>query len=95
VGVNAFEREDGAATIPLLKVGEEAAQEQYARLAALRAGRDARAVERALARLRDAAASTENVLPALLDAARADCTLFEIRSAMESVFGHYQEPVFF
>jgi methylmalonyl-CoA mutase N-terminal domain/subunit len=35
------------------------------------------------------------VLPALLDAVRAECTLFEIRSAMESVFGHYREPVFF
>jgi methylmalonyl-CoA mutase N-terminal domain/subunit len=95
VGVNAFEREEGETTIPLLKVGEEAAQEQRERLAALRARRDAAAASQALARLRDAAASTQNVLPALLDAVRADCTLFEIRSAMESVFGHYQEPVFF
>jgi methylmalonyl-CoA mutase, N-terminal domain len=95
VGVNAFEHEEGELTIPLLKVGEEATTEQRQRLVALRARRDGAGVERALQRLRDAAASDQNVLPALLDAARADCTLFEIRSAMESVFGHYREPVFF
>jgi methylmalonyl-CoA mutase, N-terminal domain len=95
VGVNAFEREEGEITIPLLKVGEEAATEQRQRLAALRARRNPANVQHALGRLRDAAASSQNVLPALLDAARADCTLFEIRSAMESVFGHYREPVFF
>jgi methylmalonyl-CoA mutase, N-terminal domain len=95
VGVNAFEREEGEITIPLLKVGEEAATEQRQRLAALRARRNPATVQHALGQLRDAAASSQNVLPALLDAARADCTLFEIRSAMESVFGHYREPVFF
>jgi methylmalonyl-CoA mutase, N-terminal domain len=95
VGVNAFEHDEGETTIPLLKVGEEAAEEQRARLAALRARRDAAGVQRALDRLSAAAASDQNVLPALLDAARADCTLFEIRSAMESVFGHYREPIFF
>jgi methylmalonyl-CoA mutase, N-terminal domain len=95
VGVNAFEREEGETTIPLLKVGEEAATEQRERLASLRARRDAAGVQRALDHLTAAAASDQNVLPALLDAARADCTLFEIRSAMESVFGHYREPIFF
>ncbi|HWZ60482.1 MAG TPA: methylmalonyl-CoA mutase family protein [Gemmatimonadaceae bacterium] len=95
VGVNAFEREEGEITIPLLRVGEEAGQEQRERLAALRARRDPAAVQQSLNRLRDAAASDQNVLPALLDAVRAECTLFEIRSAMESVFGHYREPVFF
>jgi methylmalonyl-CoA mutase, N-terminal domain len=95
VGVNAFEHDEGETTIPLLKVGEEAAEEQRARLAALRARRDAAGVQRALDRLSAAAASDQNVLPALLDAARAECTLFEIRSAMESVFGHYREPIFF
>ena len=36
-----------------------------------------------------------NVVPAMLDAARAYATLFEIRHALEEVFGAYQEPVFF
>jgi methylmalonyl-CoA mutase N-terminal domain/subunit len=31
----------------------------------------------------------------MLDAARADATLFEIRDALERVYGSYREPVFF
>jgi len=45
--------------------------------------------------LKQAAAEGRNAFPAILDAARAYCTLFEIRSAMEAVFGAYREPVFF
>ena len=36
-----------------------------------------------------------NLIPFILDAARADATLYEIRAAMEDVFGAYREPVFF
>jgi len=35
------------------------------------------------------------VFPHILDAARRYCTLFEIRAALEEVFGAYREPVFF
>jgi len=35
------------------------------------------------------------MMPHILDAARAYCTLFEIRRAMGDVFGAYREPVFF
>jgi len=31
----------------------------------------------------------------MLDCARAYCTLFEIRHALEGVYGAYREPVFF
>jgi len=31
----------------------------------------------------------------MLDCARADCTLYEIRHALERVYGAYREPVFF
>ncbi len=96
VGVNAFESEGGdELTIPLLKIDDTATEEQAARLAALRKNRDAARAEQALARLTATAATSENVLPAIIDAAKADCTLFEIRNAMEKVFGAYREPVFF
>jgi methylmalonyl-CoA mutase N-terminal domain/subunit len=95
VGVNAFESESGdELTIPLLQI-DDTVVEQTARLAALRANRDAARAEQALARLSATAATSENVLPAIIDAAKADCTLFEIRNAMEKVFGAYREPVFF
>jgi methylmalonyl-CoA mutase N-terminal domain/subunit len=95
VGVNAFTTDEEATEIPLLRVGEEAAEEQHRRLAELRATRDAARAESALARLREVAATGRNAFPAILDAARAYCTLYEIRAAMEAVFGAYREPVFF
>jgi methylmalonyl-CoA mutase N-terminal domain/subunit len=95
VGVNAFESETGGElTIPLLQI-DDTVTEQSARLAALRANRDAARAERALARLTETAGTSQNVLPAIIDAAKADCTLYEIRSAMERVFGAYREPIFF
>jgi methylmalonyl-CoA mutase N-terminal domain/subunit len=95
VGVNAFESESGdELTIPLLQI-DDTVVEQTARLAALRANRNAVRAEQALARLTATAATSENVLPAIIDAAKADCTLFEIRNAMEKVFGAYHEPIFF
>jgi methylmalonyl-CoA mutase N-terminal domain/subunit len=35
------------------------------------------------------------MIPHILEAARAYSTLYEIRAAMEGVFGAYREPVFF
>ncbi|HEX5727517.1 MAG TPA: methylmalonyl-CoA mutase family protein, partial [Longimicrobiaceae bacterium] len=64
-------------------------------MAAMRARRDQGEVDRTLAALRDAARSGANVVEPMLDAVRAYATLYEIRAAMEEVFGAYQEPVFF
>jgi methylmalonyl-CoA mutase N-terminal domain/subunit len=95
VGVNAFESAGGETAIPLLRIGDETTGEQRQRLAALRAQRSDAQCEAALTRLRETAATGRNVFPAILDAARAYCTLYEIRAAMETVFGAYREPVFF
>ncbi len=95
VGVNEFVVDGEELEIPLLRVSPEAEARQRERMASLRARRDDAEVERSLARLRDTARTSENVLPALLDAVRAYATLYEIRHAMEEVFGAYQEPVFF
>ncbi|MEO8945661.1 MAG: methylmalonyl-CoA mutase family protein [Gemmatimonadaceae bacterium] len=95
VGVNEFVTEEGELTIPLLKVSEAAESEQRARMAAMRASRDSALVERRLGELRNAARSDSNLMPFILDCARAYCTLYEIRAAMEDVFGAYREPVFF
>jgi len=95
VGVNEFVTDEQGLTIPLLRVGEEADREQRARMAKLRASRDNDLVARRLDALRTAARGTENLMPYILDCARAYCTLYEIRHAMEEVFGAYREPVFF
>ncbi len=94
VGVTDF-LEEGAHELEVLKVGEEAEREQGRRLASLRERRDARRVEEALRALREAATRDENVIPTMLDCARVYCTLFEMRHALEEVYGGYREPVFF
>ena len=95
VGVNAFTHEDEDVSIPLLKVGMEAEREQRERMAAMRAARDDGAVTAHLDALRTAARGTQNLVPVILDCARSYCTLYEIRAALEDVFGAYREPVFF
>jgi methylmalonyl-CoA mutase N-terminal domain/subunit len=95
VGVNEFVTDEESLAIPTLKVGEEVDREQRERLARVRAERDDDLARQRLAALTEAARGTENVFPHILDCARAYCTLFEIRHALEAVFGAYREPVFF
>ena len=95
VGVNEFIQEDDDLTIPLLKIDEAAAREQSEALARLRRTRDDALCREHLDALREAARGTRNVVPCILDCARAYCTLYEIRAALEDVFGAYREPVFF
>ncbi|MGQ0712945.1 MAG: acyl-CoA mutase large subunit family protein [Gemmatimonadaceae bacterium] len=95
VGVNEFATEDPELSIPLLRVGDEADREQRARMRRVRETRDNDLCTRRLDALRTAARGTENLMPHILDCARAYCTLYEIRRAMEDVFGAYREPVFF
>ena len=95
VGVNEFGTEEPELTIPLLKVGAEAERDQRAKMSAMRASRDNTLCTARLEALRQAAREGKNVMPALLDCARVYCTLYEIRAAMEDIFGAYREPVFF
>jgi methylmalonyl-CoA mutase N-terminal domain/subunit len=94
VGVNEFV-ETEESDVDILKIGNEAEASQRERLAQLRATRDQTLVDQRLEALRLAAAEDRNVMPAMLDCARAYCTLFEIRHVLEGVFGTYREPVFF
>jgi methylmalonyl-CoA mutase N-terminal domain/subunit len=95
VGVNEFVTDEESLAIPLLKIGARVDEEQRTRLAKIRAERDQALCDSRLERLRAAARGSENVFPHILDCARAYCTLFEIRRALEDVFGAYREPVFF
>src|SRR6266702_1688367 len=81
--------------VEILKVSGDAEESQRRRLARLRAERDNTLVAERLAALRGAARVDENVIGPMLDCARAYCTLYEIRHALESVYGAYREPVFF
>ncbi|MGO9875410.1 MAG: methylmalonyl-CoA mutase [Acidimicrobiia bacterium] len=92
VGVNAFVEGNDEPPPETLRIGPEVEEEQRRRLQKVRDERDRDAVERSLARVRtDAREPTVNLMPALLDAARAYATLGEIVDALASVFGRWVE----
>ena len=95
VGVNDYV-DAGDEEIPTLRIDPELERKQRGRLAAVRARRDAAEVERTLTALRAGAASERtNLMPALLDCARAHASEGEIVRALQDVFGTYREtPVF-
>jgi methylmalonyl-CoA mutase N-terminal domain/subunit len=95
VGVNHFLEGSEKIEIDTLKIDPEVERRQVAAMAELRETRDADTVRASLAALAAACATGDNVVPRILDCARAYCTLYEIREAMEGVFGSYKEPVFF
>jgi methylmalonyl-CoA mutase N-terminal domain/subunit len=93
VGVNAHT--DGDEPIEILKIPVEVEQRQVARLREVRTGRAQAEVDRAVAGLQRAAAGDENVMPHLVECARAYASEGEICDALRSVWGVYREtPVF-
>jgi methylmalonyl-CoA mutase N-terminal domain/subunit len=92
VGVNDFIAEEPR-TIPTLRIDAEIERSQIARLKALRAKRDSGRAKSALAELQRRAATTENLLPAILAAVEAYATIGEISDTLRRVFGEYQESV--
>ena len=95
VGVNEFKEGSETIEIDTLKIDASVEERQWRRMADLRSSRNADTVERTLESLERTCRDGGNVVPTILDCARAECTLFEIRHAMETVFGNYKEPVFF
>jgi methylmalonyl-CoA mutase N-terminal domain/subunit len=94
VGVNRYQQVDDR-DLTILRIPEELERKQIGRVQAVRAGRDAGAVESALTELREAAAADRNLMEPLLDCARAHATEGEIVESLQRVFGTYTEtPVF-
>lgn len=93
VGVNRYVTGEKPA-IPILEMDPEGYRRQVARLERLRLERDGAAVQAALERVRAACAGNENVMPALIAAAKAEATLGELTDVMRAVFGVYHEPAF-
>lgn len=95
VGVNSYTEGDDSAT-PILRIDPSLERKQIDRLRLVRAQRDSVAVESALSALKQSAAvEGENLMPGLLDAARAHTSEGEIVQALQTVWGDYREnPVF-
>jgi methylmalonyl-CoA mutase N-terminal domain/subunit len=90
VGVNEFV-DPNDQPIDILLIPPETEARQVETVARLRGNRDAAAVDKTLTRLRQAAATDENLIPLLVDCARAYCTEGEMIGALRDVFGEYTE----
>ena len=94
VGVNVH-TDSVSEELETLRVSPQVEVEQVARLAERRRGRDAAAVDRALADLREVARGTGNLIPPMLAATRVEATLGEVCGVLRVEFGEYREPAAF
>ena len=89
VGVNQFTQE--RESLPeILKIDPALEERQRRQVAAVREGRDRTRAAAALAEVSRRARGEDNLMPAILEAVRAMCTLGEISDAMREVFGEYR-----
>jgi len=92
VGVNVH-TEAIETPLEILRISHEVERAQVAALADRRAARDAAAVDKALAVLGEAARTDANLVPLLIEAARAEATLGEMCDVLRAEWGVYREPV--
>jgi methylmalonyl-CoA mutase N-terminal domain/subunit len=92
VGVNAYQEQAGT-PIETLKIDPIVETEQIQSLARVREMRDAAGVSAALEALRRTAAAGDNVMPVLIDAAKAHCSVGETVAALADVYGRFDGGV--
>ena len=96
IGVNAYTSGEASPLMGadggIMTVDPTVEADQIARLTAWRAARDPGAVANALADLRAAATSSDNIMPPSIAAARAGVTTGEWAGVMRAVFGQYRGP---
>ena len=95
VGVNDFIKEDEEIEIPLLEIGDEAENIQIGSLTKLRKERDENMVQKALSRIQEACANSDNIMPPIIEASKALATMGEIVVAMKAEFGEWQAAAVF
>ena len=93
VGVNAFAEGASDASSDILRLDPALEEQQIARLKAVRAGRDSQKASDLLDAIEQAASGSDNLMPHILQAVKADISLGEIADSMRKVFGKYQEKV--
>jgi methylmalonyl-CoA mutase, N-terminal domain len=94
VGVNVH-KDTVTGDLDIMRVSHQVEHEQRRVLGERKAVRDEGAVRAALARMVEAARGSDNMIPAMLDAARAEATLGEICDALRAEWGVYSEPARF
>jgi methylmalonyl-CoA mutase N-terminal domain/subunit len=82
-------------TLDILRVSHQVELDQKAELAERRKGRDDDAARAAVAHMVEVSRTDANMIPAMLDAVRAEATLGEICDALRAEWGNYTEPARF
>jgi len=90
VGVNKFS-EEKCPKVDIFSVPEGVEKKQVDSLALVKKERDNKKVAEVLALVEKTARGTENLMPVILDAVRAEASLGEICHALQKVFGEYTE----
>ncbi|HJO16190.1 MAG TPA: methylmalonyl-CoA mutase family protein [Phycisphaerales bacterium] len=89
VGVNAFTDGNADKQVDILQIPHDVEETQCTRLAEFKTRRDDDGVTTAIDAVRQAAKNNDNVMPSLIDASLAGCTMGEMVQAMADVFGRY------
>ncbi len=92
VGVNRFQVEEKASG-DIQKVSESLRDEQIERLHQVKAKRDNKAVRRTLAKLRECAAGSGNLMMPILACVEVYASVGEISDVLREVWGEYREKV--
>ena len=96
VCVNAFKVEDTSNKKPnLLKISEEVGKQQIDSLAKVKRTRDAPKAQACLDMIREKAQTKDNLMPYILDAVKAYCSIGEIVDVFRDTFGVYREESIF
>ena len=94
VGVNKYQQSDNP-KIPLLRIDEEVQRSQVGNLHNVKATRDPARVEATLRAVREAALGTANLMPPIIEAAKAYCTEQELCDFLRETLGTYSDPAEF
>jgi methylmalonyl-CoA mutase N-terminal domain/subunit len=94
VGVNKYAT-DHESNIPMLRIDESVQKKQIENLRAVKAKRDAARVAACLDAVRKASTSGKNLMPPIVDAAKAYCTQQEICDVLRETMGTYTDPAEF
>ena len=91
VGLNKYnDDDDDEIDINLQKIDENALREQIAGLNDLKSSRNQMEVENKIKAIELCTKTNDNLMPKIIEAARAKCTLGEISDALRRSFGEYK-----
>ena len=96
VGVNKYKFEGKTIEPPeLIKISDEVSNEQIKSLNNVKAQRDEALAQKSLEKIKEIAQGTENLIPYILDAVKAYCSVGEIIEVLRKIFTVYKEESIF